>query len=276
MKRAVILGVLILCLLLGVLFLSSANSQVVSGGSTFIFDLLGNLRVSLGDCLSGESACNGTDPNSYLKVAPGIPRATTAITGVTTNTTSATFTLPAGAKTLLGKVEGTGAVTQTQTLYGAYDSTAANGIRLASVTLSGTTKDVKRGSGQVAEDFPFYYVITTNTTGTGATGELIVYTGLATETPSFTTSAIVTGDTLVVSGAAFLQCIFITTNDAAPTAGTIIVYDNTAESGTQVLNWTLTIAVFNPIQICPQRQMNNGIYIGFTTTADVNVSVSYR
>src|SRR5665811_762657 len=93
---------------------------------------------------------------------------------ITTNTTSATFTLPAGAKTLTGKVEGTGAVTQTQTLNCAYDSTAANGISLATITLSGTTKDVKAGSVQVTSDCPFYYVVTTNTTGTGATGELTI------------------------------------------------------------------------------------------------------
>lgn len=92
----------------------------------------------------------------------------------------------------------------------------------------------------------------------------------------FSTSAVVTSDTQVKASAGFLQCIMIMPNDAAPTAGTIVVYDNTAESGTAVFNWTLTTAVFVPFQICPQRVMANGIYIGFTTTADVNVSVSYR
>lgn len=94
--------------------------------------------------------------------------------------------------------------------------------------------------------------------------------------PQFSTSAVVTTDTAVKSAAGFLQCIMISENDAAPTAGSIIIYDNTAESGTQVFNWTLTTAVFTPIQICPQRPMTTGIYIGFTTTNDVNVSVSYR
>lgn len=94
--------------------------------------------------------------------------------------------------------------------------------------------------------------------------------------PQFSTSAVVTTDTAVKSAAGFLQCIMISQNDAAPTAGSIIIYDNTAESGTQVFNWTLTTAVFTPIQICPQRPMTTGIYIGFTTVGDVNVSVSYR
>ena len=138
----------------------------------------GAADVSLKTCVSGESACIVTSPSSYLMVAPAVPRVTVPVTAVTTNTTSATFTLPSGAKTLTGKVEGTGAVTQTQTLFCAYDSTAANGVSLATVTLSGTTKDVKNGSVQVTTDCPFYYVTTTNTTGTGAAGELTIENGL--------------------------------------------------------------------------------------------------
>lgn len=92
----------------------------------------------------------------------------------------------------------------------------------------------------------------------------------------FSSSAVVVSDTQVKASAGFLHCITISQNDAAPTAGTIIVYDNTAESGTVVFNWTLTTAVFIPFQICPDAVMSTGIYIGFTTTADVNVSVSYQ
>jgi hypothetical protein len=92
----------------------------------------------------------------------------------------------------------------------------------------------------------------------------------------FSYQAPVVADTQVKASPGFLHCIWITQNDAAPTAGTIIIYDNTAESGTQVFNWTLTTAVFNPIVLCPDIVMATGIYIGFTTTADVNVSVSYR
>lgn len=92
----------------------------------------------------------------------------------------------------------------------------------------------------------------------------------------FSYKAPVVADAQVKASAGFLHCIWISQNDAAPTAGTIIIYDNTAESGTQVFNWTLTTAVFNPIVLCPDIVMTTGIYIGFTTTADVNVSVSYR
>lgn len=92
----------------------------------------------------------------------------------------------------------------------------------------------------------------------------------------FSSSAVVVVDTQVKASAGFLHCITISQNDAAPTAGTIIVYDNTAESGTQVFNWTLTTAVFVPFQVCPDVVMSTGIYIGFSTTGDVNVSVSYQ
>ena len=94
--------------------------------------------------------------------------------------------------------------------------------------------------------------------------------------PRFLTSALVTSDTAVLSRAGFLQCIMVSMNDAAPTAGSIIIYDNTAESGTVIFSHTFTTAVFMPFQICPQREITTGIYVGFTTTADVNVSVSYK
>ena len=92
----------------------------------------------------------------------------------------------------------------------------------------------------------------------------------------FSYSTIITASAQVKAGAGFLHCITIAQNDAAPTAGTIIVYDNTAGSGTQVFNWNLTTAVFVPFQICPDVIMSTGIYIGITTTNDVNVNVSYQ
>lgn len=86
----------------------------------------------------------------------------------------------------------------------------------------------------------------------------------------------VVADTAVKSGAGFIHTVTISQNDAAPTAGSIIIYDNTAESGTQVFNWTLTTAVFNPVTIILDIAVATGIYIGFTTTGDVNVQMSYR
>lgn len=96
------------------------------------------------------------------------------------------------------------------------------------------------------------------------------------QSPRFTASSIVTSDTAILSRPGVLQCIIISQNDAAPTAGSIIIYDNTAESGTQLFNWTLTTTVFTPIQICPAVTVSTGIYVGFTTTADVNVLITYK
>lgn len=88
--------------------------------------------------------------------------------------------------------------------------------------------------------------------------------------------AVITTDTQVKASAGFLHTATFSCNDAAPTAGSIIIYDNTAESGTQVFNHTFTTTHFSPFTVVFNDTMNTGIYVGFTTTADVNVTLSYR
>jgi hypothetical protein len=83
-------------------------------------------------------------------------------------------------------------------------------------------------------------------------------------------------DALLKTGQGFLHTITFMQGDAAPTAGTIVVYDNTAESGTELVNWTLTTAVFYPTTVTLDAKFSTGLYIGFTTTADVNVTVCYQ
>lgn len=85
-----------------------------------------------------------------------------------------------------------------------------------------------------------------------------------------------TADALVKTGAGFLHALTFSCNDAAPTAGSIIVYDNTAESGTQIFNHTFTTTPFVPFTVIIDGSFGTGLYIGFTTTNDVNVTVSYR
>jgi hypothetical protein len=92
----------------------------------------------------------------------------------------------------------------------------------------------------------------------------------------YSSSGVLTGDTLVKTGAGFIHTVTISPNDAAPTAGSIILFDNTAESGTQLFNVTVTTTWFAPFTVILDVTVTNGIYAGFTTTADVNVSVSYR
>lgn len=83
-------------------------------------------------------------------------------------------------------------------------------------------------------------------------------------------------DTAVKSGAGFLHTLTFSQIDAAPTAGSIIVYDNTAESGTIIFSSTWTTAVFYPTTVTIDASFSTGLYIGFTTTADIGVTVSYR
>ncbi len=92
----------------------------------------------------------------------------------------------------------------------------------------------------------------------------------------FTGSGAVLTDTTVKSGAGFLHSLTIAPNDAAPTAGTIDVYDNTAGSGTKLFTWTFTTAVFTPFTVTLDVSFGTGLYIDFTTTADVAVFASYR
>ncbi len=95
------------------------------------------------------------------------------MSGVTTNTTTASIAgVPAGRKTFMGVVSGTGAVTQTQKIYGtglSTGATAANSVLLCTLTLTDTTIDTD-ACPVITAAFPFFFVITTNTTGTGATG----------------------------------------------------------------------------------------------------------
>ena len=88
--------------------------------------------------------------------------------------------------------------------------------------------------------------------------------------------SLVTSDTAVKSAPGFLHTLTFSCNDAAPTAGTIDVYDNTAASGTKIFSWTLTTTPFTPCSVVIDTNFATGLYVAFTTTADVNVTVSYR
>lgn len=99
----------------------------------------------------------------------------TIASGLNSNTTSTARPAEIAAgdnpapKSFYGQVVGTGAVTQTQAIYGDIDSDAANGILLCTLTLSGTTR-AQDACPVITATYAYYYVITTNTTGTGATG----------------------------------------------------------------------------------------------------------
>lgn len=96
------------------------------------------------------------------------------IGAVTTNATSAAQFLPTGYKSFYGQVVCTsGACTQTQAIYGTYATAdTTNGILLCTLTLSGTTR-AQDACPVVTAPFVAYYVITTNTSGTAASGSIV-------------------------------------------------------------------------------------------------------
>jgi hypothetical protein len=84
-------------------------------------------------------------------------------------------------------------------------------------------------------------------------------------------------DTQVKASAGFLHCVTVHCADVAPTVGSIIIYDNTAESGTIICIIQIDATTFfRPYTLLFDRVCTTGIYVGFTTTADVSVQLSYR
>lgn len=114
------------------------------------------------------------------------------------------------------------------------------------------------------------------TQATAVAGEDITNDVLKVE-QRFSPSGVLTSDTLVKTGVGFLHAITIAQADAAPTAGTINILDNTAAgAGTKLFSWNLTTDVFTPFTVIVDANFSIGLYADFTTTADVNVFLSYR
>jgi hypothetical protein len=114
----------------------------------------------------------------------------------------------------------------------------------------------------------------TTTLGTALAGEDLTNDVMKTEQRFSYVN--LSADAVVKSGAGFLHTITFAQIDAAPTAGTIIIYDNTAESGTIIFSSTWTTAVFYPTTVTIDASFSTGLYVGFTTTADIGVTLSYR
>jgi hypothetical protein len=86
-----------------------------------------------------------------------------------------------------------------------------------------------------------------------------------------------TSDTQVKATAGFVHNLICVGTDAAATAGSIILYDSAAESGTVIFSWVIAAAAMpTPIVIPLDVVALTGIYLGFTTTADVSCTVSYH
>jgi len=86
-------------------------------------------------------------------------------------------------------------------------------------------------------------------------------------------------DTAVKSSAGFVHEVWCVGSDAAPTAGSIAFLDSTsAGAGTTIL----TVPITTTAWLYPQKMLpsdivvGTGFYIDYTTTADVDCTVSYR
>jgi|SRR3990167_2757770 len=86
----------------------------------------------------------------------------------------------------------------------------------------------------------------------------------------------VVADTLIKTGAGTLHSLTFTTDDAAPTAGTIKVFDSTTETGTEIYEENITTTAFKGYTVILDVAFSTGLYVGFTTTGDVNCIVSYK
>jgi hypothetical protein len=92
---------------------------------------------------------------------------------------------------------------------------------------------------------------------------------------AYSKTAVLVADGQVKGSAGVLHTVVISCNDAAPTAGSLIIYDSLTETGTQVFNHTFVTSPIAPLTLVFDAIMTTGIYVGFTTTNDINVTVTY-
>ena len=83
-------------------------------------------------------------------------------------------------------------------------------------------------------------------------------------------------DGQVKAGAGFLHTLTFACADAAPTAGSIIVYDSLTETGTVIYSETFDTTAFRGFSVILDASFSTGLYIGFTTTADIGCTASWR
>lgn len=90
------------------------------------------------------------------------------------------------------------------------------------------------------------------------------------------TYAYVVADTLVKTGAGFVHTVTFSPTDTAATAGTIFLYDKTTEATPTIFAYSIPAAALVPVTVILDVSFTTGLYVGFTTTADVAVTISYR
>lgn len=86
-----------------------------------------------------------------------------------------------------------------------------------------------------------------------------------------------TGDAQILAGPGYVSHMTCQGTDAAATAGTIILHDALTETGTAIFTFTVAALDYHaPIVFPVLANFATGIYLGYTTTADVNCTVFYN
>lgn len=92
-----------------------------------------------------------------------------------------------------------------------------------------------------------------------------------------TSSGQKTADAQIKASAGWVSHMICQGTDAAAVAGTIIVYDNTAESGTALFTFTVSALDYhNPIVFPIMTPAATGIYLGYNGPTDMNCTVFYK
>lgn len=93
----------------------------------------------------------------------------------------------------------------------------------------------------------------------------------------FTYEGNITADKQIKASPGFLHQLVCIGTDAVATAGTIILYDDTAETGRIIFPWAVQAVAYTQPVVIPFNVMTGvGLYLGFTTTTDITCTVSYR
>lgn len=102
------------------------------------------------------------------------------------------------------------------------------------------------------------------------------YTAIDGGGPAYKASGDKTADTLVKTGTGMVHTVTCA-SDAAATAGTLAIRDAvSAGTGTILQQIEFVAAFFPPVTMTLDQEFATGLYLDFTTTADVHCSASYR
>lgn len=150
--------------------------------------------------------------------------------------------------------------------------TNADGVANATSTLAGIGSNGAPNGSVGLRVFPTIFNGTTwdRLRSTGVSGG-----ALLTELGPYVPSRL-TADGQVKGSAGFIHTVSFSPTGSV-TAGTITIYNNTAESGTQVFSFAAPATTFTPFSVALDVACSTGIYVGYDgTVANVQVTVSYR